>query len=53
MSDCITWKEGDIVWNVTDFTWSEICLLVEIVIPAIQGGGYSGQFKRLRFKFGF
>ena len=47
MSDCITWKEGDIAWNATDFTWSEICLLVEVVI---QGGGYSGQFKRLREK---
>ena len=50
MSDCITWKEGDIVWNITDFTWSEICLLVEIALPTIQGGGYSGQFKRLRNK---
>ena len=48
MSDCITWSEGDIVWNITDFTWSEICLLVEIALPTIQGGGYSGQFKRLR-----
>ena len=47
MSDCVTWQEGDVVWNQTDFTWSEICLLVEIVI---QGGGYSGQFKRLRNK---
>tara|TARA_R110000824_G_scaffold68443_1_gene177012 strand:+ start:535 stop:849 length:315 start_codon:yes stop_codon:yes gene_type:complete len=47
MSECITWKEGDIAWTNTDFTWSEICLLVEVVI---QGGGYSGQFKRLRNK---
>jgi hypothetical protein len=47
MSDCITWNEADIIWDQTDFTWSEICLLVEIVI---QGGGYSGQFKRLRDK---
>ena len=38
MSDCVTWAEGDIVWNVTDFTWSEICLLVEIVKHS---GGYS------------
>ena len=45
MSDCITWKEGDIDWNKTDFTWTEICLLVEIVI---QGGGYSGQLSRLK-----
>ena len=37
MSDCITWKEGDIAWDNTDFTWSEICLLVEIV-------KYSGGF---------
>ena len=50
MSDCITWNEGDIAWNVTDFTWSEICLLVEIVTSPIQGGGYSNQFKRLREK---
>ena len=50
MSDCITWEEGDIRWDKTDFTWSEICLLVEVVIPAIQGGGYSEQFKRLRRK---
>tara|TARA_R100001015_G_C4604708_1_gene159722 strand:+ start:546 stop:869 length:324 start_codon:yes stop_codon:yes gene_type:complete len=50
MSDCITWEEGDIRWDKTDFTWSEICLLVEVVIPAIQGGGYSEQFKRLRDK---
>jgi len=50
MSDCITWEEGDIRWDQTDFTWSEICLLVEVVIPAIQGGGYSEQFKRLRDK---
>ena len=47
MSECITWKEGDIAWTNTDFTWSEICLLVEVII---QGGGYSGQFKRLRNK---
>ncbi len=47
MSDCITWKEGDIAWDDTDFTWSEICLLIEVVT---QGGGYSGQFKRLRDK---
>jgi hypothetical protein len=47
MSDCITWKEGDIAWDNTDFTWSEICLLIEVVI---QGGGYSQQFKRLRDK---
>jgi len=45
MSDCITWEEGDIIWDQTDFTWSDICLLVEIVT---QGGGYSGQWKRLR-----
>ena len=48
MSDCITWAEGDINWNLTDFTWSEICLLVEVVVPG--GGGYSEQFKRLRRK---
>ena len=48
MSECITWKEGDIVWNLTDFTWSEICLLLEIVTPTIQGGGYSGQLSRLK-----
>jgi len=48
MSDCITWEEGDIAWDNTDFTWSEICLLVEVVIQG--GGGYSGQFKRLRNK---
>ena len=47
MSDCITWKEGDIAWDNTDFTWSEICLLIEVIT---QGGGYSGQFKRLRNK---
>ena len=45
MSDCVTWEGGDIDWDKTDFTWSEICLLVEIVI---QGGGYSGQLSRLR-----
>ena len=47
MSDCISWKEGDITWDDTDFTWSEICLLIEVIT---QGGGYSGQFKRLRNK---
>jgi mRNA-degrading endonuclease RelE of RelBE toxin-antitoxin system len=47
MSDCITWKEGDIAWDNTDFTWSEICLLIEVIT---QGGGYSEQFKRLRDK---
>ena len=47
MSDCITWKEGDIAWDDTDFTWSEICLLIEVIT---QGGGYSEQFKRLRDK---
>lgn len=47
MSDCITWKEGDIKWDATDFTWSEICLLIEIVT---QGGGYSEQFRRLHKK---
>ena len=47
MSDCITWKEGDIEWDATDFTWSEICLLIEIVT---QGGGYSEQFRRLHKK---
>jgi len=47
MSDCISWKEGDIAWDDTDFTWSEICLLIEVIT---QGGGYSGQFKRLRNK---
>jgi len=50
MSDCITWEEGDIEWNITDFTWSEICLLIQIVVPPVQGGGYSNQFKRLREK---
>ena len=38
MGECTTWAEGDIVWDATDFTWSEICLLVEVVT---QGGGYS------------
>jgi len=47
MSDCITWKEGDIAWDNTDFTWSEICLLIEVIT---QGGGYSELFKRLRDK---
>ena len=37
MSECITWAEGDIVWEATDFTWSEICLSVDIVIQS--GGG--------------
>jgi len=50
MSECVTWSEGDIVWGATDFTWSEICLLVDIVIQGKQGGGYSGQLKRLRNK---
>ena len=47
MSDCITWKEGDIVWNNTDFTWSEICLLIEVVKFS---GGYSKRTRRLRGK---
>ena len=47
MSDCVTWEEGDIVWNVTDFTWSEICLLVEIVKHS---GGYSARTRKLREK---
>ena len=47
MSDCITWKEGDIDWNATDFTWSEICLLEEVISP---GGGYTAQLTRLRKK---
>jgi hypothetical protein len=47
MGECTTWAEGDIVWDATDFTWSEICLLVEVVT---QGGGYSEQFRRLRKK---
>jgi hypothetical protein len=47
MGECTTWAEGDLVWDATDFTWSEICLLVEVVT---QGGGYSEQFRRLRKK---
>jgi hypothetical protein len=47
MGECTTWTEGDIVWDATDFTWSEICLLVEVVT---QGGGYSEQCRRLRKK---
>ena len=47
MSDCVTWEEADIVWNVTDFTWSEICLLVEIVNYS---GGYSSRTRKLRSK---
>jgi len=47
MSDCVTWGEGDIVWNQTDFTWSDICLLVEIVNYS---GGYSSRTKKLRDK---
>ena len=47
MSDCVTWQEGDVVWNQTDFTWSEICLLVEIVKYS---GGYNAQARRLRNK---
>jgi len=47
MSECITWKEGDIVWSNTDFTWSEICLLVEIVKYS---GGFNTQARRLRDK---
>ena len=47
MSDCITWEEGDIAWDATDFTWSEICLLVEIVQHS---GGYSERTRKLREK---
>jgi len=47
MSECITWAEGDIVWEATDFTWSEICLLVDIVI---RSGGYSSRTRKLRDK---
>tara|TARA_R110000744_G_scaffold324939_1_gene430769 strand:+ start:456 stop:770 length:315 start_codon:yes stop_codon:yes gene_type:complete len=47
MSDCITWEEGDIIWSQTDFTWSEICLLVEIVNHS---GGYSSITRKLRSK---
>tara|TARA_R110000744_G_scaffold264791_1_gene379004 strand:+ start:222 stop:536 length:315 start_codon:yes stop_codon:yes gene_type:complete len=47
MGDCITWEEGDIIWDQTDFTWSEICLLVEIVKYS---GGYSSRTKKLRNK---
>lgn len=47
MSDCITWEEGDIIWSQTDFTWSEICLLVEIVNYS---GGYSSRTRKLRSK---
>lgn len=47
MSQCITWNEGDIKWNATDFTWSEICLLVEIIKYS---GGYSSRNKKLRNK---
>ena len=50
MSECNTREEGDIKWSLTDFTWSEICTLIKIVIPPTQGGGYSEQFKRLRDK---
>ena len=47
MSDCVTWEEGDIIWDQTDFTWSEICLLVEIIKYS---GGYNAQTRRLRDK---
>ncbi len=47
MSDCITWKEGDIAWDDTDFTWSEICLLIEVVKFSV---GYSERTRRLREK---
>ena len=47
MSDCVTWEEADIIWDQTDFTWSEICLLVEIIKYS---GGYNAQTRRLRDK---
>ncbi len=45
MSDCVTWAQADTVWNLTEETWSEICLAVEI----IEGGaGFNDRLRRLR-----
>jgi hypothetical protein len=47
MSDnCHVWESTDTNWNVTDFTWNEICVASKVVLP--KGGGYSEQFRRLR-----
>tara|TARA_R110001583_G_scaffold85651_1_gene224539 strand:- start:121 stop:441 length:321 start_codon:yes stop_codon:yes gene_type:complete len=46
--ECHIWDSTDTNWNLTDFTWDEICIAHEVVIP--KGGGYSEQFKRLRKK---
>jgi hypothetical protein len=44
---CHIWETTDSDWNVIDFTWNEICIVVN-VIGDDEGGGYSGQLSRLR-----
>ena len=46
--ECFTWETADTDWNVLDFTWSELCVAVEVIGDQNLGGGYSGQLSRLR-----
>jgi len=45
--ECFTWETADTDWNVLDFTWSELCVAVE-VIGHEGGGSHVAQLTRLR-----
>ena len=48
MSDgCHIWETTDSDWNVIDFTWNEICIVIEVIGDSA-GGSRVAQLTRLR-----
>ena len=36
---CYTWANAEQVWDTSELTWAEFCIIIPIVTPAISGGG--------------
>ena len=36
---CYTWANAEQVWDTSELTWAEFCIIIPIITPAISGGG--------------
>jgi hypothetical protein len=36
---CYTWANAEQIWDTSELTWAEFCIIIPIVTPAISGGG--------------